>query len=92
MAAAVGGQKHPREVTVERTVNARGTRVYPDDLQNLPGKTLAAAYSVRANERAGVSAPDSLAGVEPRNSPGRVHDRHDEGASREERECMGGTS
>ena len=74
------------------TVNARGTHVYLDYLQNLPGKTVAAAYSVRANVRAGVFAPVSLAGVEPRSSPGRVHDRHDEGASREERECMGGTS
>ena len=69
MAATVGGQKHPREATVERTVNARGTHVYLDYLQNLPGKTVAAAYSVRANVRAGVFAPVSLAGVEPRNGP-----------------------
>jgi bifunctional non-homologous end joining protein LigD len=31
--------------------------VYLDYLQNLPGKTLATAYSVRSNKFAGVSAP-----------------------------------
>jgi bifunctional non-homologous end joining protein LigD len=31
--------------------------VYVDYLQNIPGKTLATAYSARASEYAGVSAP-----------------------------------
>ena len=36
---------------------ARGQRVYVDYLQNLAGKTIATAYSVRANRFAGVSTP-----------------------------------
>ena len=35
----------------------RGRRVYVDFLQNIPGKTLATAYSARASEYAGVSTP-----------------------------------
>ncbi|MGH9347308.1 MAG: DNA ligase D [Vicinamibacterales bacterium] len=50
-------KKHPKVATVERAVKARGTRVYVDYLQNIRGKTLASAYSARASEFAGVSAP-----------------------------------
>ena len=50
-------RKHSRQATVERTVSTRGKRVYLDYLQNLPGKTIATAYSVRANRFAGVSTP-----------------------------------
>jgi bifunctional non-homologous end joining protein LigD len=50
-------RKHPREATIERTVSARGKRVYVDCLQNVLGKTLAAAYSARASDYAGVSTP-----------------------------------
>jgi bifunctional non-homologous end joining protein LigD len=55
--ATVVAQKHPKQATVERSVKARGRRVYVDYLQNIPGKTLATAYSARASEYAGVSAP-----------------------------------
>ena len=55
--ATVVAQKHPREATVERTVAARGRRVYIDFMQNVLGKTLATAYSARASDYAGVSAP-----------------------------------
>jgi bifunctional non-homologous end joining protein LigD len=55
--ATVVAQKHPKEATVERTVSARGNRVYIDCLQNILGKTLASAYSARASEYAGVSTP-----------------------------------
>lgn len=55
--ATLVAEKHPREATVERAVKARGRRVYIDYLQNIEGKTLASAYSVRANAHAGVSAP-----------------------------------
>jgi bifunctional non-homologous end joining protein LigD len=55
--ATVVSQKHPRQATVERSVKLRGRRVYVDYLQNIPGKTLATAYSARASEYAGVSAP-----------------------------------
>ena len=47
-------RKHPKETTIERAVGARGRRVYLDCLQNMRGKTLASAYSVRANDMAGV--------------------------------------
>ncbi|HUK35652.1 MAG TPA: hypothetical protein VLV86_17160, partial [Vicinamibacterales bacterium] len=55
--ATVVAQKHPKIATVERTVKKRGRQVYVDYLQNIPGKTLATAYSARASEYAGVSAP-----------------------------------
>ena len=49
--------KHPKVATTERSVRARGKRVYIDCLQNILGKTLASAYSARASEYAGVSTP-----------------------------------
>jgi bifunctional non-homologous end joining protein LigD len=49
--------KHPKQATVERTVRARGPKVYVDCLQNIEGKTLACAYSARASEFAGASTP-----------------------------------
>ncbi len=55
--ATLVAQKHPKQATVERMVKKRGTQVYVDYLQNIPGKTLATAYSARASEYAGVSAP-----------------------------------
>jgi bifunctional non-homologous end joining protein LigD len=50
-------QKHPKVATTERSVRARGKRVYIDCFQNILGKTLASAYSARASEYAGVSTP-----------------------------------
>jgi bifunctional non-homologous end joining protein LigD len=55
--ATVVARKHPRIATIERSVAARGRRVYVDYLQNVLGKTLATAYSARASEYAGVSTP-----------------------------------
>ena len=55
--AAVVTQKHPDVATVERSVRARGRRVYVDCLQNIQGKTLATAYSARGSSYAGVSTP-----------------------------------
>jgi bifunctional non-homologous end joining protein LigD len=55
--ATVVAQKHPKVATVERSVAARGKRVYIDCLQNILGKTLATAYSARASDYAGVSTP-----------------------------------
>jgi bifunctional non-homologous end joining protein LigD len=55
--ATVVATKHPKIATVERSVRARGARVYVDFMQNVLGKTLASAYSARASDYAGVSAP-----------------------------------
>jgi bifunctional non-homologous end joining protein LigD len=55
--ATMVAKKHGKVATVERSVKARGARVYVDYLQNIRGKTLASAYSARASEFAGVSAP-----------------------------------
>ncbi len=55
--ATVVAQKHPKHATIDRAVRTRGKRVYVDYLQNILGKTLATAYSARASEYAGVSAP-----------------------------------
>jgi bifunctional non-homologous end joining protein LigD len=68
--ATMVARKHPKAATIERAVKARGSRVYVDYLQNIQGKTLASAYSPRANDFAGVSAPltwDEIdEGVSPR--------------------------
>ncbi|MEO8577001.1 MAG: DNA ligase D [Gemmatimonadales bacterium] len=51
-------EEYPREATIERAVKARGaTQVYVDYLQNIIGKTVAAAYAARANPDAMVSTP-----------------------------------
>jgi bifunctional non-homologous end joining protein LigD len=55
--AAMVERKHGKVATTERSVKARGKRVYIDCLQNILGKTLASAYSARASEYAGVSTP-----------------------------------
>ena len=62
--ATVVAQKHPKLATTERSVRARGKRVYIDCFQNILGKTLASAYSARASEYAGVSTPVSWKEIE----------------------------
>jgi bifunctional non-homologous end joining protein LigD len=57
LVATLVARKHPGQATVTRSVHARGTKVYVDYLQNVHGKTLAAAYSARASDYAGVSTP-----------------------------------
>jgi len=56
--AARVAHAHPSEATVTRGLHERGAdRVYVDCLQNARGKTVAAAYSVRAVDGARVSMP-----------------------------------
>ena len=56
--ATIVASRHPRAATVERMVKRRAVdAVYIDYLQNVYGKTLAAAYSARASPFAGVSTP-----------------------------------
>jgi bifunctional non-homologous end joining protein LigD len=48
----------PKDATTIRSVNARpAATVYVDYLQNIVGKSVASAYSVRPRETATVSAP-----------------------------------
>jgi bifunctional non-homologous end joining protein LigD len=63
--ATIVAQRHPRLATVERSVHARGRTVYIDYLQNIRGKSLAAAYSARASGFAGVSTPLTWSEVAP---------------------------
>jgi bifunctional non-homologous end joining protein LigD len=55
--ATIVSAKHSKFATVERSIKARGSRVYVDYLQNGRGKTLASVYSARATDFAGVSTP-----------------------------------
>lgn len=56
--ATLVAAKHPKVATIERMVKRRRPKtVYVDYLQNIPGKTLACAYSARASAFAGVSTP-----------------------------------
>jgi bifunctional non-homologous end joining protein LigD len=55
--ATMVADAHPKLATIERSVKARGRRIYVDYLQNSLGKTLASAYSARASVFAGVSTP-----------------------------------
>jgi DNA primase len=51
-------EEHPKVATIERWVKSRGAaQVYVDYLQNIIGKTVAGAYSARANPDAMVSTP-----------------------------------
>ncbi len=50
-------QQHPREVTMEWTVEKRAGKVFLDHNQNVRGKTLASIYSPRVLPEAAVSMP-----------------------------------
>ena len=67
--ATIVVRKHPTLATIERSIRARGRRIYLDYLQNARGKTLASAYSARASVWAGVSAPLTWKEVEAGISP-----------------------
>lgn len=61
-------QAFPDKATNERLVKNRGARVYIDHLQNLPAKTIVAAYSARPLPGAPVSIPfewDELERLDP---------------------------
>jgi len=67
--ATMVAERHPAQATVERSLKARGRRIYVDYMQNALGKTLASAYSARASEFAGVSTPLTWEEVEEGVSP-----------------------
>ena len=60
----------PEIATVERTIRKRGVKIYVDYMQNVKGKTLCSAYSVRPRPGATVSAPldwDEVNSIKPSN-------------------------
>jgi len=67
--ATLVAEQHPAQATIERSIKARGRRIYVDYMQNGLGKTLASAYSARASEFAGVSTPITWEEVEEGVSP-----------------------
>ncbi len=74
--ATIVATKHPKVATVERMVKRRkdGT-VYVDYLQNIPGKTLACAYSARASAFAGVSTPLTWDEIDDEDFAEGLHDQ-----------------
>jgi bifunctional non-homologous end joining protein LigD len=54
---------HPKELTVEHSIAARGNRVYLDPFRNGSVQTVVAPYSVRRRPGAPVSTPLSWAEV-----------------------------
>jgi bifunctional non-homologous end joining protein LigD len=68
--ATLVASKHPKVATIERMVKRRKeATIYVDYLQNIPGKTLACAYSARASAFAGVSAPLTWDEIDEKISP-----------------------
>lgn len=68
--ATIVSSKHPKVATIERMVKRRQDKtIYVDYLQNIPGKTLACAYSARASDFAGVSTPLKWNEVDDKLSP-----------------------
>lgn len=65
---ALVARSHPKELTVERRIEARGDRVYLDPFRNGLVQTVVAPYSVRRKPHAPVSTPLEWAEV------GRIKD------------------
>jgi bifunctional non-homologous end joining protein LigD len=60
---------HPKELTTEQRIEARGQRVYLDPFRNAFGATVVAPYSVRRREKASFSMPLQWADVKPSLDP-----------------------
>ena len=60
---------HPKELTVEQRIEARGQRVYLDAFRNAFGATVVAPYSVRRREKAPFSMPLDWSEVKPSLDP-----------------------
>ena len=60
---------HPRELTVEHSIEARGQRVYLDPFRNAFGQTVVAPFSVRRRPKAPVSTPLDWSEVTPKLDP-----------------------
>ncbi len=64
---------HPKELTVEQRIEARGQRVYLDPFRNAFGATVVAPYSVRRREKAPFSMPLDWADVKPSLDPSKFN-------------------
>ncbi len=60
---------HPKELTMEQRIDARGQRVYLDPFRNAFGATVVAPYSVRRREKAPFSMPLDRSDVKPSLDP-----------------------
>jgi bifunctional non-homologous end joining protein LigD len=60
---------HPRELTVEHSIEARAGRVYLDAFRNAFGQTVVTPFSVRRRPKAPFSAPLSWSQVTPKLDP-----------------------
>lgn len=60
---------HPKELTVEQRIEARGQRVYLDAFRNAFGATVVAPYSVRRRDKAPFSMPLDWSEVKPSLDP-----------------------
>jgi bifunctional non-homologous end joining protein LigD len=60
---------HPKELTVEQRIEARGQRVYLDAFRNSFGATVVAPYSLRRREKAPFSMPLDWSEVKPSLDP-----------------------
>ena len=60
---------HPRELTVEHSIEARGERVYLDAFRNAFGQTVVTPFSVRRRPKAAVSTPLDWSEVTPKLDP-----------------------
>jgi bifunctional non-homologous end joining protein LigD len=61
--------EHPKELTVEQRIDARGQRLYLDPFRNTFGATVVAPYSVRRREKASFSMPLNWSDVKPTLDP-----------------------
>ena len=61
--------QHPKELTVEHSIAARGQRVYLDAYRNGFGQTVVAPYSVRRRPKAPFSTPLAWSEVQPALDP-----------------------
>lgn len=66
-------EKYPQLFTIERLKKHRGTLIYFDYLQHYKGKTLASAYTPRANKAACVSTPLTWEEVKQNPLPSDFH-------------------
>jgi bifunctional non-homologous end joining protein LigD len=65
--------EHPKELTVEQRIEARGQRVYLDAFRNTFGGTVVAPYSVRRREKAPFSMPLDWSDVKPSLDPSKFN-------------------